>query len=62
MVTLTANKPSELCLEMRKKGYASRIILQKRLFILSNFGEILIANWSLKLNNLSYWSKLVTMR
>ncbi|XP_057792568.1 uncharacterized protein LOC131009290 [Salvia miltiorrhiza] len=29
MVTLTANNPVELCLQMRKKGYASRIILQR---------------------------------
>lgn len=29
MVTLTANEPSEICLNMRKKGYASRIVLQR---------------------------------
>lgn len=29
MVTLTANNPLELCLDMKKKGYASRIILQR---------------------------------
>ncbi|KAL3647604.1 hypothetical protein CASFOL_008572 [Castilleja foliolosa] len=29
LVTLTDNKPLELCLEMRKKGYASRIVLQR---------------------------------
>ncbi|KAL0389361.1 UNVERIFIED_CONTAM: Methyltransferase N6AMT1 [Sesamum calycinum] len=29
LVTLTANNPLELCLQMRKKGYASRIILQR---------------------------------
>ncbi|EYU46290.1 hypothetical protein ABFS82_04G056100 [Erythranthe guttata] len=29
LVTLAANNPLELCLEMRKKGYASRIILQR---------------------------------
>ncbi|XP_061355910.1 uncharacterized protein LOC133300395 [Gastrolobium bilobum] len=29
MVTLTANNPSELCLQMRKKGYASKIVVQR---------------------------------
>ncbi|XP_057771992.1 uncharacterized protein LOC130991674 [Salvia miltiorrhiza] len=29
MVTLAANNPMELCLQMRKKGYASRIVLQR---------------------------------
>lgn len=29
MVTLTANNPSEICLQMREKGYASRIVLQR---------------------------------
>ncbi|KAL6505343.1 hypothetical protein OROGR_025160 [Orobanche gracilis] len=29
LVTLTANNPLELCLEMRKRGYASRIVLQR---------------------------------
>lgn len=29
LVTLSANNPLELCLQMRKKGYASRIILQR---------------------------------
>ncbi|KAH6788926.1 S-adenosyl-L-methionine-dependent methyltransferases superfamily protein [Perilla frutescens var. frutescens] len=29
LLTLTANNPVELCLQMRKKGYASRIILQR---------------------------------
>ncbi|KAJ8765308.1 hypothetical protein K2173_012005 [Erythroxylum novogranatense] len=29
MVTLTANDPKEICLLMRKKGYASRIIVQR---------------------------------
>ncbi|KAG6404875.1 hypothetical protein SASPL_132452 [Salvia splendens] len=29
MVTLTANNPVELCVQMRKKGYASRIVLQR---------------------------------
>ncbi|XVF38712.1 hypothetical protein REPUB_Repub20aG0125400 [Reevesia pubescens] len=29
MVTLTANNPSQICLLMRKKGYASRIIVQR---------------------------------
>lgn len=29
MVTLTANEPSEICLDMRKKGYSSRIVLQR---------------------------------
>ncbi|XP_052181590.1 uncharacterized protein LOC127794491 isoform X3 [Diospyros lotus] len=29
MVTLTANNPSEICRQMRKKGYASRIVVQR---------------------------------
>ncbi|MED6138880.1 hypothetical protein PIB30_078713 [Stylosanthes scabra] len=29
MVTLTANNPSEICLQMKKKGYASKIIIQR---------------------------------
>ncbi|CAA3004756.1 hemK methyltransferase family member 2 [Olea europaea subsp. europaea] len=29
LVTLTANNPSEICLQMMKKGYASRIVLQR---------------------------------
>lgn len=29
MVALTANNPSDICLVMREKGYASRIILQR---------------------------------
>ncbi|KAL6516265.1 hypothetical protein OROGR_019570 [Orobanche gracilis] len=29
LVTLTANNPLELCLEMRRRGYASRIVLQR---------------------------------
>lgn len=29
MVTLTANNPSEICLEMKKKGYASKIVVQR---------------------------------
>ncbi|XP_054777908.1 uncharacterized protein LOC129285938 isoform X3 [Prosopis cineraria] len=29
MVTLTANNPSEICLHMREKGYASRIVIQR---------------------------------
>ncbi|KAJ4841229.1 hypothetical protein Tsubulata_027486 [Turnera subulata] len=29
MVTLTTNDPSQICVEMRKKGYASRIVLQR---------------------------------
>ncbi|KAF7836753.1 hemK methyltransferase family member 2 [Senna tora] len=29
MVTLTANNPSEICLQMREKGYASRIVIQR---------------------------------
>ncbi|XP_077221316.1 S-adenosyl-L-methionine-dependent methyltransferases superfamily protein [Tasmannia lanceolata] len=29
MVTLTANNPSQICLVMREKGYASRIIVQR---------------------------------
>ncbi|XP_022722385.1 hemK methyltransferase family member 2-like [Durio zibethinus] len=29
MVTLTANNPSQICLQMRKKGYASRIVVQR---------------------------------
>lgn len=29
MVTLTANNPSEICLQMRKKGYASKIVVQR---------------------------------
>ncbi|KAK7348816.1 hypothetical protein VNO80_23519 [Phaseolus coccineus] len=29
MVTLTANNPSEICHQMRKKGYASRIVVQR---------------------------------
>ncbi|GAA0175376.1 hypothetical protein LIER_43997 [Lithospermum erythrorhizon] len=29
MVTLTVNNPSEICLQMRRKGYASRIVLQR---------------------------------
>ncbi|CAL0329621.1 unnamed protein product [Lupinus luteus] len=29
MVTLTANNPSEICVQMRKKGYASKIIIQR---------------------------------
>ncbi|CAL0324576.1 unnamed protein product [Lupinus luteus] len=29
MVTLTANNPSEICLQMRNKGYASKIIIQR---------------------------------
>lgn len=29
MVTLTANNPLQICLEMREKGYASRIIVQR---------------------------------
>ncbi|CAA0833457.1 S-adenosyl-L-methionine-dependent methyltransferases superfamily protein [Striga hermonthica] len=29
LVALSANDPLELCLEMRKKGYASRIVLQR---------------------------------
>ncbi|KAL6990095.1 peptide chain release factor N(5)-glutamine methyltransferase [Sarracenia purpurea var. burkii] len=29
MVTLTANNPSEICLQMREKGFASRIVVQR---------------------------------
>lgn len=29
MVTLTANNPSEICIQMREKGYASRIVVQR---------------------------------
>lgn len=29
MVTLAENNPSELCLQMRRKGYASRIVLRR---------------------------------
>ncbi|XP_058729292.1 uncharacterized protein LOC131601480 [Vicia villosa] len=29
MVTLTANNPYEICAEMRKKGYASKIVVQR---------------------------------
>lgn len=29
MVTLTTNNPSEICLKMREKGYASKIIVQR---------------------------------
>ncbi|KAL2337514.1 hypothetical protein Fmac_011960 [Flemingia macrophylla] len=29
MVTLTANNPSEICNQMRKKGYASKIVVQR---------------------------------
>ncbi|KAA8544877.1 hypothetical protein F0562_019728 [Nyssa sinensis] len=29
MVTLTANNPSEICLQMREKGYAARIVVQR---------------------------------
>lgn len=29
MVTLTTNNPSQICLEMRRKGYASKIIVQR---------------------------------
>lgn len=29
MVTLTTNNPSEMCLQMRKKGYASKIVVQR---------------------------------
>ncbi|EEF29677.1 n6-DNA-methyltransferase, putative [Ricinus communis] len=29
MVTITCNDPSQLCLKMRKKGYASRIVVQR---------------------------------
>ncbi|KAJ7950965.1 hemK methyltransferase family member 2-like [Quillaja saponaria] len=29
LVTLTANNPSEICLQMRKKGYAARIVVQR---------------------------------
>lgn len=29
MVTLVANNPSEICLRMREKGYASRIVIQR---------------------------------
>ncbi|VVA22105.1 PREDICTED: hemK methyltransferase family member [Prunus dulcis] len=29
MVTLTENNPSEICLQMKEKGYASRIIVQR---------------------------------
>ncbi|XVE82133.1 hypothetical protein DITRI_Ditri15bG0122500 [Diplodiscus trichospermus] len=29
MVTLTANNPSQICRQMRKKGYASRIVVQR---------------------------------
>ncbi|KAG5053823.1 hypothetical protein JHK85_006333 [Glycine max] len=29
MVTLTANNPSEICHQMRKKGYASKIVVQR---------------------------------
>lgn len=29
MVTLTANNPSQICRQMREKGYASRIIVQR---------------------------------
>lgn len=29
MVTLTANNPSEICQQMRKKGYASKIVVQR---------------------------------
>lgn len=61
MVTLTANKPSEICLEMRKKGYASRIILQRSteeesLHIIKFWRD---SDSQLELNNLNYWSKLV---
>ncbi|XP_018835674.1 methyltransferase N6AMT1-like isoform X2 [Juglans regia] len=29
MVMLTANNPSEICLQMREKGYAARIVIQR---------------------------------
>ena len=29
LVTLTANNPAEICLQMREKGYASRIVIQR---------------------------------
>ncbi|XP_041021983.1 methyltransferase N6AMT1-like [Juglans microcarpa x Juglans regia] len=29
VVTLTANNPSEICLQMRQKGYAARIVVQR---------------------------------
>ncbi|KAL3523220.1 hypothetical protein ACH5RR_016054 [Cinchona calisaya] len=29
MVTLTANDPCDICLDMKKKGYAARIVLQR---------------------------------
>ncbi|KAL6283035.1 hypothetical protein ACE6H2_013964 [Prunus campanulata] len=29
MVTLTENNPSEICLQMKEKGYASRIVVQR---------------------------------
>ena len=29
MVTLTANNPSEICLQMRERGFASRIVVQR---------------------------------
>ncbi|KAM4077043.1 hypothetical protein ACJW30_12G109900 [Castanea mollissima] len=29
MVTLTCNNPSEICLQMRERGYASRIVVQR---------------------------------
>ncbi|XP_027334793.1 methyltransferase N6AMT1 [Abrus precatorius] len=29
LVTLTANNPSEICLQMRKRGYASKIVVQR---------------------------------
>ncbi|XP_059281554.1 uncharacterized protein LOC132035297 [Lycium ferocissimum] len=63
MVTLTANNPSVICLEMRKKGYASRFILQR-----STEEETLhiIKFWrdtdsQLEPNNLNYWTKLVSL-
>lgn len=61
MVTLTANNPSEICLEMRKKGYASRVILQRSteeesLHIIKFWRD---SDSQLELKNLSYWTKLV---
>ncbi|KAK4373785.1 hypothetical protein RND71_004462 [Anisodus tanguticus] len=61
MVTLTANNPSEICLEMRKKGYASRIILQRSteeesLHIIKFWRD---SDSQLELKNLDYWTKMV---
>ncbi|CAN4094879.1 unnamed protein product [Withania somnifera] len=60
MVTLTANNPSEICLEMRKKGYASQIVLQRStdeesLHIIKFWRD---SDSQLELKNLNYLSKL----